>query len=380
MLLLDEIICGIRQLGIDTIVGVPDSTLNVLCNYLNSTENCFEHFVTPDEGAALSIAIGHHLATGKSACVYMQNSGIGNIVNPLTSIANENVYGIPVLFMIGWRGVPHTHDEPQHKFMGAITLNILELLNIKYSVLNPELKKNQLENIFPIAKYELSQGRQYALIIQPGSLTGMTYGTYQNNNVLIREDVLRMVLTVFGKNSVFVSTTGKISRELYEQSDMIYGHHDNIFMVIGGMGYANMIAYEIARQKPDHRLICLDGDGSILMHMGNLAFLGGKSLQNYVHICLNNHVHESVGGMPTSVAGSLPYSAIAKECGYKRTYTVKDKDQLEAVLCKINAKQENTFVEVMINVSSRQNLGRPKELPAENKKRFMETLSKDKHL
>lgn len=372
----DKLIAGIKQLGINTVAGVPDSTLKPFCSYLNSSENCFKHFTTPDEGAALSIAIGHYLATGSYACVYMQNSGIGNIVNPLTSLANEKIYDIPMLFIIGWRGMPEIQDEPQHKFMGKITPDLLTLLNINYCVINSNTDSDQLKKAFAAAKSELENRRQYAFVIQPNTLNGKKYDLYKNTNALVRENVLNTILATVDHDSIFVSTTGKISRELYEQSNKIYGNHDNIFMVVGGMGYANMIAYGIAMEKPDKKVICIDGDGALLMHMGNLAFLGEKRLGNYIHICMNNHVHESVGGMPTSISGNRPYSEIAKACGYEEIYIIEDEQKLISTLQQINSARKSVFLEIMINTLSRTDLERPKETPLENMNTFMSNCQK----
>lgn len=372
MMKTEKFIENIKSIGIGLYAGVPDSTLKVLCDRFNK-EKGIRHYTTADEGAAVALAIGQYLASGRAGCVYMQNSGIGNIINPITSLAHPDVYGIPMLLLIGWRGEPGKKDEPQHKFMGQITEGFLQELEIAYSILDPQTTEEDLKSILDMAKKHMDKQKQYALVIKKGFLENEEQIAYENAYCMSREEAIRIILESVDDESFFVSTTGKISREAYEQSQRIYGGHERIFMTVGGMGYASMIAAGIAASAPDQRVYCLDGDGALLMHMGNLAFLGNLALKNMVHICLNNEAHESVGGMPTG-AGSLSYERLALDAGYSYTSRVDSAEGLKQELRNIAEKQGNVFLEVQVAISSRDDLGRPKETPKENKEQFMETI------
>lgn len=364
----------LEKLDIDTIAGVPDSALKGFCNYINGKENSsFHHFVPANEGAAVGIAIGSYLSSGRPACVYMQNSGLGNTVNPLTSLANEEVYGIPMLLLIGWRGQPGKKDEPQHRFMGGVTLPMLKVLEISYDVVSGETTEEELEEIMVRAEKELSRNRQYAIVAAPGTFGETVTLQYKNAYSLIREDAIREILKSLYKDDIVVSTTGKISREVYEQSNELFGGHEKCFLTVGGMGHASMIAFGIAVNRPDKRVICIEGDGALMMHMGSLAFLGKQKPENMIHICLNNEAHESVGGMPT---GATPdYWKVAKETGYDFYETIKNYEELKEKLPQILEKRGMVFVEIKVAMDSRKDLGRPAETAAENKEEFMKYIS-----
>ena len=277
----EDFISQMKRIGIETVTGVPDSTLKQFCDYMNregSTE--FAHYVPANEGASVGIAVGIYLATGKPACVYMQNSGIGNVVNPVTSIANEEVYDIPMLFITGWRGEPGGKDEPQHKFMGKITEAMFEVLNIEHAVIGPDTDKIKLEEIFTRAKTQLENNKQFAIIVKKETFEKRINSDYSNQYTLNREEVIGEIIKSIKKEDVVISTTGKISREVYEQSDKINNSHAQDFLTVGGMGHASMIAFGYAKSRPDKRVYCIDGDGALLMHMGTLAFLS-----NYVIFC-----------------------------------------------------------------------------------------------
>lgn len=368
-----EIFTGkIKALGIDTLIGVPDSTLKQFCDYINTDgKDEFEHYVPANEGAATGMAVGTFLATGKPACVYMQNSGIGNIVNPVTSIANEEVYDIPILFLVGWRGEPGKKDEPQHKFMGKVTTSMFDVMNIEHACIGKETTDDELDTILQKAKMALCSNRQFAIIIKKDTFEARGFGDYNNSYPMNREAAIRMVLEVLERDDVVVSTTGKISREVYEQCDDLYGSHEQAFLTVGGMGHASMIALAYAMKRPQKRVYCLDGDGAVLMHMGALPLIAKQAPQNLVHICINNEAHESVGGMPTGAAG-MTYADIAKASGYKNVYQVQDEEALKSCMEMVKNNKELTFVEVLVAIGSRDDLGRPKESAVENKKNFME--------
>lgn len=366
----------IRELGITAVTGIPDSTLQQFCNYIcNSGKDIFErHIVTENEGASIGIAIGEYLATGSPACVYMQNSGLGNVVNPITSLANQDVYGIPMLLIVGWRGEPETKDEPQHKYMGKITLELLEILNIPYTVVDSQTTEKELDAFMQNVRDAFSENKQYAFVVKRGTFEKENVIRYSNQFVLEREKAIEIIVRWLRPEDIVVSTTGKISREIYERSNAFLGNHKQTFLTVGGMGHANMIAYQLANRKQDQRVICLDGDGALLMHMGSLAVIGQNPADNMIHVCLNNEAHESVGGMATGAAG-ISYAQIAEKCGYRKVYRVTEEKELQQVLDKIRMDNEVTFLEIDVAIGSREDLGRPGETAEENKKVFMQYIN-----
>ena len=361
----------IKNLGIETLIGVPDSTLKEFCNYINgSGKDEMIHRTPHNEGAAIGMATGVYLSTGKPACVYMQNSGLGNIVNPITSIANEAVYGIPMLLLVGWRGEPGVHDEPQHKFMGEITLKLLEVLNIPYRVVCNDTTEEELGEIFSEAAENLNEERQYAIVVKRESFEAGEKNNHKNGYSLIREDAIATIIRNLKEDDVVVSTTGKISREVYEQSNGILGQHSQEFITVGGMGHASMIALSMAENMKDRRVFCVDGDGAVLMHLGALPVIGNLQPENLIHICINNDAHESVGGMPTGAVGQ-EYYRIAEECGYRKSFKAETGEELENILNTIRDEEGPVFIEVKVAMESRKDLGRPKESAQENKNGFM---------
>lgn len=371
----DKLLQALEQRGIHTIIGVPDSTLKQFCDGLQNYKGNINHYVPVNEGAAVGLAVGSYLADGKPACVYMQNSGIGNAVNPIASLANRDVYGIPMLFLVGWRGEPGVKDEPQHVFQGKITCKLFEVLSIPYEVIDKDTTWEQTESILTEAFEILSGGEQFAIIVRKGTFEKDVSYTWENGSTLNREEALATILKEGGHEAILVSTTGKISRELYEQSDALYGTHENIFMTVGGMGHASMIALGIAKKRPEEKIICIDGDGAALMHMGALAFISSQSPENFVHIIINNQSHESVGAMPTGCQ-KVNFSELAKNVGYSWTIRVSTLEELTKVLRNIDEQKGPILVEVLVSLDSRADLGRPKESARENKEAFMEYILK----
>lgn len=362
----------VKKIGIHTITGVPDSTLKQFCDAICLDRGKeWKHYVTANEGAAVGLATGGYLATGRPSLVYLQNSGLGNIINPLASIANEEVYGIPMLFVVGWRGEPGVKDEPQHVYQGKVTCELLEVMNVPYSVIDETTSETQLQEIFVKAHRQLEKNGQYAFVVKKGIFEREGTFDWENGYELVREQALKVILERVYEDSYIVSTTGKISRELYEQSDALYGNHDRIFMTVGGMGHASMIAYGMAQADASRRIVCIDGDGAVMMHMGALAFLAKQAPKNFLHIVINNAAHESVGAMPTGFSGQT-YFQIAKACGYQRACLVKTESELAAALFDACSGQSLSMIEVMTSLQSRTDLGRPKESAKENRMRFME--------
>jgi phosphonopyruvate decarboxylase len=372
----EQLALCIKQLGIEVLTGVPDSTLKEFCDYINSEETGFIHYTAPNEGSAVGIATGIYLSTRKPACVYMQNSGIGNTINPVTSIANAEVYNVPMLFIVGYRGAPGLKDEPQHKFMGRITEKIFDCLEIEYKVIDSSVADLELEEIFYKIKNILSNKKQFALIIKKDTFEKRTNAAYTNSYKLNREYVISEFMKKVTENDLIVSTTGKISREVYEQSNLILNHHNQCFLTVGGMGHASMIAFGIAENSPNRRVICIDGDGAALMHLGNLAFIGNRGVENLIHICLNNDAHESVGGMPTA-APNFKYAETAKVCGYSGVFAIQTIDEFNNLMNDFNNLRKLSFIEIKVANESRDDLVRPKESALDNASNFMNYISKE---
>lgn len=363
----------LEKMGISMITGVPDSTLKQFCDGIQTYRGNLRHYVTANEGAAVGLAIGNYLAVSRPACVYMQNSGIGNAVNPIASLANRDVYGIPMLFIVGWRGEPGVKDEPQHVFQGKITCELFETLSIPYRVIDQNTTDREMDEILAEAETFLNGGEQFAVIVKKGTFEKAEQFQWENGNVMRREEALGSILKGLSRDTVIVSTTGKISRELYEQSGKLYGNHDNIFMTVGGMGHASMIALGIAENKRDKKVVCIDGDGAVLMHMGALPFIAAQAPRNFYHIVINNQAHESVGAMPTGCRETA-FAQIARAAGYRETGRLETMEEVARIGQWIGEKTGPVFWEIPVSLDSRADLGRPKESARENRERFMESI------
>lgn len=363
----------VKSIGADFYTGVPDSQLNALCAYLYDTYGVSaSHVIATNEGNAAALAAGYHLATGKTPVVYLQNSGLGNIVNPAASLLNGRVYSIPCLFIIGWRGEPGVRDEPQHLFQGEITLSLLENLDIPTFIIDKTTTDEQVRAKLNEYRELFAQGRQAAFIVRKGSLSYSGKTAYGNCFTLTREEAVGHIAASSG-DGVIVSTTGKISRELFEYREAQGVGHAHDFLTVGSMGHSSSIALGIALQRPERPVWCIDGDGAVLMHMGAMALIGANRPANLIHIVLNNEAHESVGGMPT-VAGQLDLPAIARACGYPSAVSADAAEELDRVLTEAKAGHELAFIEVKCALGSREDLGRPTAAPIENKQSFMKFL------
>ncbi|NFQ00890.1 phosphonopyruvate decarboxylase [Clostridium sporogenes] len=368
-----KFIQAIKDMNADFYTGIPDSQLKSLCNYLiNTYKISKDHVIAANEGNAVALAAGYHLATGKIPCVYLQNSGLGNIINPVASLLNNKVYAIPCIFIVGWRGEPDVHDEPQHIFQGEITLKSLEVMDITYMVIDKNTTVNELENKIIEFKSLLDTGKSVAFVIKKGGLSYHEKVNYKNNNSTLREEIIHHITDV-SKRDIIVSTTGKTSRELFEIREQTGNPHKYDFLTVGSMGHSSSIALGVALNKPNTRVWCIDGDGAAIMHMGAMAVIGSKSPNNYIHVLINNEAHESVGGQPT-VANNINFGQIALGCGYKASYHATDINELDDILFRIVDKQGPIFIEVKCAIGSRDSLGRPTSTPIENKAAFMEYL------
>ncbi len=365
----------LRVLGADFYTGVPDSLLKALSSYLLKRYglNPKHHVIAANEGNCAALAAGYHLATGKVPVVYMQNSGEGNIVNPAASLLNPKVYGIPVIFVVGWRGEPAVKDEPQHVFQGEITVSLLQLLGIKTFVLSKETSVSELEEAMRGFRMLLETGNDVAFVVRKGALTFNEKLQLKNDYTLTREEVICEVIAVSGDNPI-VSTTGKASRELFELREASQSGHGRDFLTVGSMGHSSSIALGVALQTPEKRIWCIDGDGAALMHMGSMGVIGAIKPKNFVHILINNEAHESVGGMPT-VANFVDFTAVAKACGYPNAICVKGKSELIDALETASKSEELCFIEVKAAIGARPDLGRPTTTAKENKEAFMKHLA-----
>ena len=362
-----------KDLDIDYYAGVPDSLLKPLCNTLWKNCGRSNFFVCANEGAAAALCAGHYLASGKPGMVYMQNSGIGNAVNPIASLLDRRVYGIPVLFVIGWRGEPGVKDEPQHVFQGEITCELMDVLQIPYFILTADTTGEELDEQLKKFAECFAEGKCAAVIVRKGALTGGDDVHFTNKNPMRREDAVRIIAHTADENAVFVSTTGKTSRELFEIRAADGSGHEKDFLTVGSMGHADMIALGIALEKPERTVYCLDGDGAALMHMGSLFQIGETSPANYIHVVFNNEAHESVGGMPVTNR-HVHFSRTAAEAGYKNCLYAADEAQLRQALDKAEKGEKPCLIEVVCAIGSRADLGRPTTTPQQNRDAFMDHL------
>lgn len=358
--------------GINFFAGVPDSLLKNICAYITDNIDANHNIITANEGAAIGLATGYHLATGKVGCVYMQNSGEGNIINPLASLTDKEVYNIPVLLVIGWRGRPGVHDEPQHVKQGKITTGLLNIMGVNYEVLSKEEDKaaKQIDK----AVKAVNSGDVFAIIIEKDTFDSYTLRNVMNSQYQFgREEAIQMVAGSIANDAAIVSTTGMISRELFEYREAESQGHQQDFLTVGSMGHASQIALGIALEKPNRKIYCFDGDGAAIMHMGSMAIVASKKPKNYIHIVFNNGAHDSVGGQPT-VGHQIDLPAIAKAVGYKNTMMVDTKEALESALREIAKMEGPILLEIRVKKGNRKDLGRPTTTPIENKEALMHFL------
>ena len=368
----------LRENGIDCFAGVPDSLLKNICAYITDHFDAQHNIIAANEGAAVGLAAGHYLATGQPACVYMQNSGEGNIINPIASLTDPEVYNIPVLLLIGWRGRPGVHDEPQHVKQGKVTTGLLNTMGINFDVLSKE--EDKAEKQIAKAIRALQNKEVYALVIEKDTFEDYKLQNVEVNDLTMsREEAIQTVAAALGEKDCIVSTTGMISRELFEYRAAMNQGHERDFLTVGSMGHASQIALGIAMAKPDRKVWCFDGDGAAIMHMGSMAIVANKAPKNYVHVVFNNGAHDSVGGQPT-VGLKIDLPAVAKAVGYPKTFSVSTKDELEAALSLITHNQSPItnapiLLEIKVKKGNRKDLGRPTTTPIQNKDALMSFLA-----
>lgn len=359
--------------GIDFFAGVPDSLLKNVCAFISDTLDDRHNIIAANEGAAVGLAAGHYLATGHIPCVYMQNSGEGNAINPLASLTDKEVYGIPVLLVIGWRGEPGVHDEPQHVKQGKITLPLLDAMGIRHEILSQDETefRSQLDGA---VRHMSETGEAFAFIVRKNTFEPYTLQRHEVNEYpLSREEAIQKVAAGLSAKDVIVSTTGMISRELFEYRTAQGQGHERDFLTVGSMGHASQIALGIALEKTDRRVWCFDGDGAALMHLGSVAIIADKAPENFVHVIFNNGAHDSVGGQPT-VGLKVNLAGIAKAAGYKDAVSVTTAEDLGSALKALKTMRGPVLLEVRVHRGNRKDLGRPTTTPIQNRDALMEFM------
>lgn len=366
----------LRGMGIDFYTGVPDSLLKDICAYITDHADRKNNIIAANEGGAVGLAAGYHLATGNIPVVYMQNSGLGNTVNPLMSLTDSDVYRIPVLLVIGWRGEPGVHDEPQHVKQGKTTLPLLDAMEIRHEIMSgdeAELEKQLAGGV----RYMKETGRAFALVVKKG-----TFGKYKLQNgthnpyTMEREEAIKAVAGAMDVKDIVVSTTGKISRELFEHRTATGEGHSRDFLTVGSMGHASQIALGIALNRPERNVYCFDGDGAAIMHMGGMGIVASMLPGNFYHIVFNNGAHDSVGGQPT-IGFGIDLPKIAAGCGYKTVMSVATRSELDTILPTLTTLPAPLLLEIKVKKGSRDDLGRPTTMPVENKEALMSFLEEE---
>jgi phosphonopyruvate decarboxylase len=364
---------ALAQQNVTNFSGVPDSLLKNVCAYISDNAPNENHLITANEGSAVALAVGQYLATGKPSLVYMQNSGFGNAINPLLSLADEQVYGIPMIVLIGWRGEPGVKDEPQHIKQGDVMEEILAACDLPYEIID-----QSVEDISGVIKrnVNLANTKQspVVLLVKKGTFTAYKLqNTLADISDLSREDAIRKVISATDEGDVCVSTTGMPSRELFEIRVSNHQSHERDFLTVGSMGHANMIALGVAQASPSRHVFCLDGDGASVMHLGNLTSVGQSGAKNFIHILLNNAAHDSVGGQPTC-ANHIDLPSIAKSCGYQSALSINNVADILDIIARLKASPGPHFIEIKVKKGARTDLGRPTSTPSQNKEALMNYL------
>lgn len=362
----------LRRQGLKFFTGVPDSLLKDFCAYITDHVPKSDHVIAANEGNAVALAVGHYLGTAEPALVYMQNSGIGNTVNPLLSLADPDVYSIPLLLVIGWRGEPGVKDEPQHVKQGRVMTDLLDAMEIPWFVLEASTPDSG-EVVAAACNAMREKMGPAAILVRAGTFDRYTLSSDESADYpMTREDAVQAIADSLGEDDIVVSTTGKTSRELFEHRKAS-GVQGNDFLTVGGMGHTASIAMGLARSQPARAVVCVDGDGSVIMHMGALAIIGNSAVPNLLHIVINNGSHESVGGQPT-VGYDIDIPAIARACGYRQARSVSGLEDLKSEVALLRRDEGPTLLEVKVRKGSRKDLGRPTSTPIENRDALMKRL------
>ena len=359
--------------GVTFFTGVPDSLLKEFCACVTTTLKPEDHLIAANEGASVGLAIGHYLGTGSLPLVYLQNSGLGNTVNPLMSLASPAVYGTPMLLMLGWRGEPGKKDEPQHVHQGRVMIKLLEDMDLPVVVLSDDILEAEVQTKAAAQKAHDISG-PVALVVKKNTFDKYSAPKAEADLPMGREEAIIAAAEVLEDNAAVICTTGMPSRELFEfRARNEAGHHRD-FLTVGGMGHASQIALGLAMAQPARPVYCFDGDGAALMHMGSMAITGQSKAKNLIHLVFNNGVHGSVGGQPT-VGFSIDMPQVASACGYAKALRVMTKKDLQNAIAISRTNDGVTFIEVQVRPGNRADIGRPTSTPAENKVAMMKFLN-----
>jgi len=361
---------SLNQNGVDFFTGIPDSLLKEFIAYLQETVAQQQHIITSNEGNAIALAAGYHLRSGKIPLVYMQNSGLGNAVNPLLSLCDKEIYSIPMIILIGWRGMPGVKDAIQHVKDGRIQEKFLEVLEIPYAILSGESSYEEV--ISRAVATTKKDNHPFAILVEPETFDKFDASSKNDlENYISREEALEAILDINHDNHLIISTTGKTSREVHEIQSRNNRDLSKNFLMIGAMGHCSSFALGVTNANPDKRVVCIDGDGSLIMHMGALAIIGVQKPKHFRHIVINNGAHESVGGQPT-VGLNIDICSIAKACGYSTTFKAEKVAEIKEALKQMENIDGPTMLEIKVKVGSRKDLGRPSSKPTDDKIAFMD--------
>jgi len=367
----------LNELGVSMFVGVPDSLLKPLGQYVMAELPREQHIITADEGAAVGVALGHYLRTSNPALVYLQNSGFGNAVNPLLSLADPDVYGTPMVLVVGWRGQPGVKDEPQHVKQGRVMTQMIEAMELPYAVL-PHEPEAALACMTDAVSTAVDSAGPYVVLVEKGTFESIATDAPLTAEVAARpprEEALEALLAQVSDNAIIIATTGMLSRELFELREKDGSDSSRDFLTVGGMGHASAIALGVAQSEPDREVWCFDGDGAALMHLGTMANIADHGRSNFFHAVFNNGVHDSVGGQPTSISVvDLPAAATA--LGYRSASSTTELSALAELVTEMRAQTGPSLVELNIKPGARSDLGRPTRTPAESRQRFVSAVAR----
>lgn len=370
---------AVSAAGVRFVAGVPDSLLKEACTYLAEALPPERHVIAVNEGSAVALAAGHFLATGAVPLVYLQNSGLGNAVNPLLSLAAPDVYAVPLVLLIGWRGEPGVPDEPQHVTQGRLTPALLDALELPYRVLDGDPEAASVHVRWAVVEARRRSG-PVALLVRKGAFMALPRVVERppaaalRHERLIREDAIERIVQALLPETTVVATTGMISRELYAIRRRHGDDDSRDFLTVGSMGHASQIALGLALARPGMQVVCLDGDAAALMHLGGLATVGTSAATGYLHVVLNNGAHDSVGGQP-SAGFAIDLPGIARACGYEVALgPVRDAVAVTEQVRALQASRGPNLLEVRVATGARPDLGRPAEAPVHNKRCFMRRL------
>jgi phosphonopyruvate decarboxylase len=368
-----RVVAHLASRGVDMYTGVPDSLLKEFGKHVMAELPRDKHIIAANEGAAVGIALGHYLRTGRPALVYLQNSGFGNTVNPLLSLADADVYGVPMLLMIGWRGQPGVKDEPQHVKQGRVMTAMIEAMDLPYAVL-PHDTQEAKACLTDAVKQAEAGSTPYVILVEKDTFAAAEVSPDAPPvDLASREDALKALANAVGDEAIIVSTTGMLSRELFEHREATGESGARDFLTVGGMGHASSIALGVAKQERDREVWCFDGDGALLMHLGSLAIIADHAPANYLHVVFNNGVHDSVGGQPTSI-DMVDIPALAMAAGYRHAEAVQDLADVDEAIERLRDAGGPSLLELRVRPGNRPGIGRPRRTPVQSKQAFMDAV------